>query len=979
MEERRHSSNAARTRPPSTNSSLSLLQRLQSENESLRSELLRSQQKNTSLQQQLNSLRTNTSQLVKDAVSVNGEQVRALEERCRLLADRLVASKRDGQVSESARVGFLLRSQLEERRFLKRGVVGMLEALAGTTGAAAAPPLEASLADAAVGDEREEVHTGTLYRLIMAASNALLEHTASVKLAKARTRLTLEHAMSVLGEVQKALKDATRATFEAMVHASSLEEVLQAGSGAEGPPVLTMATRSTAFSHIRSGFTTPSPYCRLPTGNSVHLEGEVDVSHVGSSSAAGASEATSLHLSEELEWVCDVMKACAQGLREVDSDIATANAVLTAPPMPSPSTESGGGAEGAHSSKVESSPLSEAASPEMNNLLRSFLADLVAIKKEAARQQEEMARQLAQEVDRHYHSTLQYEERIKLLETECTRLLRYTERVAEEVQVRRSSALPAAAASAPASEPVVASSVLPQQQQQQPALSRSARFQHDDAVKPTIERPSASVTPEEDDTQENRATPERYVTRRSVTKSANPSHSRRGAYTSATASHRVGSSRRTQGTRGQHQARTAALNTSQSDANCSREVQPGYSVSSFQQERIPAPSVLTVVSPNTRLNFSTTPKSALLSPRRTTPPEATLATQSAAAAALWSRYQSRNTSVQSDASALVVDRLPSRHSQRLISPAPPPPPPPQLRTSPPRLLSSRWDVTSPRRRSATAPVPSGWSAIATQNPITMATSISSVSSTSDRFSTPRLATRAADGLLSSQIQSHAAALVSSPSATDRVAGDGAAPRAGAPPHSAADKIPAPTVSLSASPPAPPIKDSLSSSHSAHSTNRTRLTQQLYDEAAADVFSSDSTDFVEGASTPPPARQHRHQHVRSPSLGKDGESPEARLPSPRRPLHMGYYYMSHRASQDSVQPPLEQLGFTPPPSPRPLPSPPPARSTRVLASTATTEKEATPPIWRRIREEASLQQQMPSPITGTSDLFGTPQEASWMDS
>ena len=246
------------------NSTLSLLRRLQSENEGLRSELLQSRQKNTSLQHQLDSVRASTDQIVKDAVAMNGEQMRALEERCRLLADRLLASKRDEQVSESARVGFLLRSQLEERRFLKRALVAMLETLADTDAAAAVTPQAAEVVSCEKQtEEGDEVHTGTLYRLVMAASNALLAYAASVKLEKARTRLNLEHAVSVLSELHSALRDATRAAFEAVAHAGALEESLVSGSGtnggAGGAPALTMLSRGSAFSNLRSGFTTRPP------------------------------------------------------------------------------------------------------------------------------------------------------------------------------------------------------------------------------------------------------------------------------------------------------------------------------------------------------------------------------------------------------------------------------------------------------------------------------------------------------------------------------------------------------------------------------------------------------------------------------------------------------------------------------------------------------------------------------------------------
>lgn len=989
MEERHRASAAARTGPPSVNSTLSLLRRLQSENEGLRSELLQSRQKNTSLQHQLDSVRASTDQIVKDAVAMNGEQMRALEERCRLLADRLLASKRDEQVSESARVGFLLRSQLEERRFLKRALVAMLETLADTDAAAAVAAVTPQAAEVVScekqTEEGDEVHTGTLYRLVMAASNALLAYAASVKLEKARTRLNLEHAVSVLSELHSALRDATRAAFEAVAHAGALEESLVSGSGtnggAGGAPALTMLSRGSAFSNLRSGFTTPSPHrYRIATDSSANAGGGEEVSHAGSSTG-GVLAPPSLPLSEELEWVCDVLKACALGLREVDSDIAAAKKGLTAPPTAAVTVTACRSAENTELHPFNLSPLAEAASPEMNELLRGFLTDLTAVKRQAAQQQEEMARQLTHEVERHYHSTQQYEERIKLLETECAKLLRYAERVAEE-RARGVSVSSSTTAATSQPQPTTQQTPLPQnqrQRQQQRERERASAASASDAKKPSINSPigvkkvaGEAKQAEDEEEDANRVTPERYVVKRPDLKPAisraTREHFSSSLQPSATTSLLLDNSDRERSVRGRRQASHPISRADRIDADGPRENALNESTSAAERARQSARSLFTEISPNSGPTGQAAAKKALLSPRRGPPSEAAPTAPSAAAAALWSHYRTRNASDHGDAASFLTDRLSPRRYQRLMSPAPSPSP-----------LSPARASTSPWRRSVTASVPSGWSGVAAEAHKPVATPLSSVSSTSEHLSTPSPAAMPTEGLVASQVRSRGPALVTSPDPREAALRAAGRPRLPpvvvpsafplAPPREAA-------VLLSSSP-----SPSLSPSPSAHSTSHTRLSQRVYDEAAADVFSSNSTtSFVNDVSmlTDGPQRQQQHHPSSHPLRGGD-ESPEVRQPSPRRPNHLGFY-TPHTDARRALQ---EQLGFTPPPSP--------SQSDHIFRSTkaTTTRRKSevteaiTPPIWRRIKEEASFRQQqpqhpMPSPIAGASELFSTPPEVSWVD-
>ncbi|TPP40410.1 hypothetical protein CGC20_12975 [Leishmania donovani] len=435
---------AARTGTQSASSGVSVLQSLQNENDALRSELLRVKQHKAHMQRQLHDLRAVAERTAREAAMSGKEQVRALEERCRLLADRLVGSKREEQVTETARVGFLLRSQIEERRFLKRGLEAMQEVLANVDGSAASvsridhPSTNASTHPE--GKEPEgEVHTGDLHRLMMTVSGSLHAHTASAKLEKARIRLTLEQAASLVDELHDAVEDAARAAFDAAVQANvacdagttspaggdvfQLSSVLMVPCGAPASAVQNASSFTPA--HRRGG------------GHDGYLAGSADAASSLRHQGAGAfplayslmTPPSSAQLGLELEWVCDVLKACMKGAAEVRALIGAAAEGLRAPlPLLQRRCDAGDRS----STTEQAPPLASAASPEMNALLRSFLEDLWTLKQQAARQQEDMARQLAQEVERHFQSTQQYEQRVKLLEAECARLLFYVERQATQ-------------------------------------------------------------------------------------------------------------------------------------------------------------------------------------------------------------------------------------------------------------------------------------------------------------------------------------------------------------------------------------------------------------------------------------------------------------------------------------------------------------------------------------------------------------------
>ncbi|KAG5474466.1 hypothetical protein LSCM1_03250 [Leishmania martiniquensis] len=889
MEPKKRIDATSRTRTPSAISGGSVLQSLQNENDALRSELLRSKQREAQLQQQLEDLHRVAEQVVREAATSSKEQVRALEERCRLLAERLVGSKREEQVTETAHVGFLLRSQIEERRFLKRGLEAMLEVLVNAGGRATSAcrvgELSASALPRPLGEEREaEVHTGDLYRLVMTVSDVLQGHTASEKLEKARIRLTLEQATSLLDELRDAVEDATRTAFDAAVQASfacdGFTTFTAGGDALQLSPVLMVpGTRPATKAPSASDFT-PAPRRRDQQDHRPDGATSLRCQDAGASPCAYSAIApsASAQFTLELEWVCDVLKACMKGAAEVRTLIGAAAEGLKAPPPP---IERRRDASDRSSATEHVLPLASGASPEMNALLRSFLEDLCIIKQRAARQQEDMARQLAHEVERHFQSTQQYEQRIKLLEAECARLLGYVGRQASAPPTRTSAA--------------VSADLMP-------------------ALMPVLD---------------TAVTPERYVASRDVSSLSERRRARPPGKPLAAASH-------------------ALLDEQRTPLRVSGWLRP-------KVVRSAPPSALTShiteVHDRAHANHNTSSHYSLQrlsSPSKPSPTVAPIV-PSLAASSIRSAYRSERAMALSRASE--ATRPTPRVRSQLLSPAPPPvyphaPPTARASTAPAHSFSpcrSSTAASTPSRPRGTAP-------LCTSTP---AATPSSVPSTSKRRSSvpPDDAT---GGLLSLHKGTRTAA---------------------APLPSAEPPLTITTAAVPRGSTSPSSDTSVATSRPGHETSgrHTCLAQEVYEEAAADVFSLNSTSFGDAISVLSSVRHLRSESSRV----SDSGSPEAmRTPSPRRPVKRLSYFA--RASGEAAALRIGQQCHTSPAPPSGVLSGHASRDGSTVDTLREVEKLSTPPIWRRIKKEASFHhQQLSSPIAGdhASVLFGTPREVS----
>lgn len=414
------------TDPGSTASAL--LSALQQENDTLRSQLLQSQRDKEVLRKQLEAATAAVATATVNYDNVvaqqqqlprqSAKQIKALRQRCQLLADRLLSTVRDQQLAQSSEVYFLLRTQQEERRFLMEALEGLLEELQVEDTRARAErqrqmysthqPLSAAVSQSAGGKDgasatlsQSSVSTGTICRLMMMASEGLQMRAAEAKLEKARARLALEQATQLTQELQSSVEQAARAVFgvATFLETQREEESRRGGSGAAG----LLQWDSTILSHSRDD------------------SARRDSAHRGE---AGSWVA----VTEELLWGCDVLKACFRGMNDVRSLMDAACGELTAP-----SSRSGFDEKGLLTSTgATGRSLPASASPEMERLLQSFLEDLHTITTRSAQQQERLARRLSHEVQCHYESAKQYESQIKLLETENSRLLAAAPREASQ-------------------------------------------------------------------------------------------------------------------------------------------------------------------------------------------------------------------------------------------------------------------------------------------------------------------------------------------------------------------------------------------------------------------------------------------------------------------------------------------------------------------------------------------------------------------
>ncbi|KAG5500550.1 hypothetical protein JKF63_03644 [Porcisia hertigi] len=895
MERNKQVTASARTRTPSVNSRI--LRDLQSENETLRSELLQSKQYRAQLQRQLKDLRTASDKVVREVTASCQEQVHALEERCRLLADRLVGWKRGEQLTETARVGFLLRSQIEERRFLRRGLEAMQEVLAGAGGGVVSSPTSGQpRASVSTGPEDGsrggEVHTGDLYRLMMTVSDALQVYIASAKLEKARIRLNLEQAASLLDELHDAVKGATRTAFDAAVQTSAFCD------GDVFPPSSLLAAQpgTPSASAQSAGLFVPVHY-RLG-GFDGHPTGSADITlsvrgqdpTASSFAHPGPAPLPAAQLSLELEWVCDVLKACMRSADEVGTLIgAAAEGLKALPPLLQQRCDAGD-----HSSTSgQLYPLASSANPEIDALLRSFMEDLCRIKQQAARQQDDMARQLAQEVDRHFQSTEQYEQRMKLLEAECARLLRYVE--------RQSTQGPGAGAMT------------------QTPVRQSATV-------------STTLMPVLMPVQDDPVTPERYMASTDAPKLSEQRYARLSPEHSVATSHAFIDGQRTH-------CRVRGPKTP------SEPTQAVFSAAASYTTRVGDPahanhhnSLLSSPQDFSLNRVSSSPKFS-----RAAPPTV----PSTAASEPNAVYQDPRVRPQH----LPSEALPSPRGARH-----------ELSSSAAPRLSHKASTTisastasahsrSPGRRSTTASTPPRPRDGATFLISTPTATLSPASSAPERRSPVLLGNATVGRVLSHQRTCAAAS------------------------HLPNTELPSPITAAGASRDAtsPPSDTFVATSRPGQEGSRHHArSQQLYDEAAVDVFFLDSTSPGGAASSGSSVRRLRLDNSHT---SYNGTTAEARTPSSRRPVKLTPYANRPLLAECAAPRTGQQLHTPPTRASEVLSRHIPGGGTAVDTSRGE-ESPSTPLIWRRIKEEVLSQRGVSSsPIVGdeTSALFSTPRE------
>lgn len=374
-----------------------LYRALQTENDTLRFQLLQAQQERDGLRQELETMRALPSQTSPSA----------LEERCRLLADRLLFMTRDKQVSQSAEVLFLLRCQQEERQFL-------LETLADVLQDMGIEP---------AGEETGAVHTHILSQRATQVGEGLHSMRAALALERARSRLCLEHIERMVHDIQDAVMKATRTVFEAATRLGDAAVLLppESSSGA-----------LTLLGGARASYT-PSSERR-----------ELAFPFSGGDGSATSEPPTPLRtVIEDLGWSCDALKASHRGLEAVLSTVRgsmraqtpdTATARAPSSPLP-PAGQQQQQQRGRSGSQATSDSATTAIdSPEMDQLLSSFRAELFSLQMRSAQSHERIAKRLSRELKHHYEASKQYESRIRLLEAENSKLLLLQEREHRERQ-----------------------------------------------------------------------------------------------------------------------------------------------------------------------------------------------------------------------------------------------------------------------------------------------------------------------------------------------------------------------------------------------------------------------------------------------------------------------------------------------------------------------------------------------------------------
>ncbi|KAH9600403.1 hypothetical protein LSM04_008264 [Trypanosoma melophagium] len=323
--------------------------------------------------------------------SDNMERVVRLEQRCEQLASRLVSAVRDRQLSECAEVHFLLRTQEEERRFLRDALMTLLGKCKGYT---------------CNGTEEWELVDGTnpgvLSALVLRVTEGLQSSEAKLKLEEAERLLVLEQISNFIVDVQQAIEKATRWVFNHHMNTSqtlSLQQLMYLKDQhnsvntkghllvdiiPDSPPISSFHNQENSSNQLEQRWRESTENFTVPFASSSNLRGTLTEAKIDKGNLLEA---------------CDVLRACYRALGDVKLLLDNKTSVSV----------------NSVSSKNEKSSLEK--------LLEGFQRDLQEVVRNGTKNREALARRLAAEIDSHRQTVNKYEARLKLTEKELINFL----------------------------------------------------------------------------------------------------------------------------------------------------------------------------------------------------------------------------------------------------------------------------------------------------------------------------------------------------------------------------------------------------------------------------------------------------------------------------------------------------------------------------------------------------------------------------
>ncbi|RNF16306.1 uncharacterized protein Tco025E_05232 [Trypanosoma conorhini] len=321
----------------------------------------------------------------------DAQHVERLERRCELLATRLVSLVRDRQLSECAEVHFLLRTQEEERRFLRDALQRLLRRQKKCT-----------VGEDYGGPPDDELRSSMLTALVTRVAEEAQHAESQLKLEQTERRLLLEQTAELIVDIQQAIEKATRWVYDYHCEPLRTDPLRQLTLWKESHNA--GASQLLSLADVAAACPPDSPD-RTRGGRRAEgrwrgdSDGFIEVHSTPEYEAAGA--ATSLSRSGvDLLEACDVLRACYRALAGVRTLLGEAMSTLA------PSLASRPG-------KLTS----------VEELVKGFHRDLQEMLRSNEQCRETLARRLEAEIEAHRRTVQKYEARLKLAERELIDLL----------------------------------------------------------------------------------------------------------------------------------------------------------------------------------------------------------------------------------------------------------------------------------------------------------------------------------------------------------------------------------------------------------------------------------------------------------------------------------------------------------------------------------------------------------------------------